>query len=52
MAQLVKHLTYDLMACEFEPHIGLRADSAEPASDTLSPSLSDPLQLALFLSQK
>ena len=33
---------HDLMACEFEPHVGLCADSAEPASDSLSPSLSAP----------
>ena len=28
--------------CEFEPHIGLCADSAESAWDSLSPSLSAP----------
>ena len=44
MAQLVKHLTLgfssggDLVVREFEPHIGLCADSAEPAWDSLSPS--------------
>ena len=48
MAQSVKHQTLDfgsshgLVACEIEPHIGLRADRAEPAWDPLSPSLSAP----------
>ena len=42
VTQSVKHLTldfssdYDLMVCEIEPHIGLLADSAEPAWDSLS----------------
>ena len=46
MAQLVKCPTlglgsgHDLMVCEFKPHIGLCGDSAEPAWDSLSPSLS------------
>ena len=37
MAQSVKHLTFDfssghdLMVHEFEPHMGLHADSVEPA---------------------
>ena len=31
---------HDLLVCESEPRIGLAAVSAEPASDTLSPSLS------------
>ena len=30
---------HDLAVCEFEPHMGLAALSAEPASDPLSPSL-------------
>ena len=48
VAQSVKRATLgfgsgrDLMAHEFEPHIGLHADSMEPAWDSLSPSLSDP----------
>ena len=48
MVQSVKRLTlgfsigHDLMVREFEPHIGLHADSAEPAWDSLSPSLSAP----------
>ena len=46
MAQLVKHLipdfgsSRDLTVGGFEPHIGLCADSKEPAWDSLSPSLS------------
>ena len=46
VALSAKHLTldfgsgHDLMVCEFEPHIGLCADSEEPARDSLSPSLS------------
>ena len=45
MAQSVKRLTLDsasgddLTVCEFEPHVGLWADSAEPAWDFLSLSL-------------
>ena len=60
VAQSVKHLTlgfcsgHDLMVHEFKPRIGLCADSAEPAWDSLSPSLSLPLPctLSLSLSQK
>ena len=37
---------HDLMVREFEPRVGLRADSAEPASDSLSPSLSAALSLS------
>ena len=55
VAQLGKHLTlnfgsgHDLMVCEFEPHVGLCADSAEPAWDSFSlPLCSSP---ALSLSQ-
>ena len=33
---------HDLMVCGFEPHVGLCADSTEPAWDALSPSLSAP----------
>ena len=45
MAQSVKRLTldlssgHDLVVHEFKPHVGLWADSAEPAWDSLSPSL-------------
>ena len=55
MAQSVKHPTpdfgsgHDLTVREFEPHIGLCADSAEPAWDSLS--LPAPILLALTLSQ-
>ena len=57
MAQLVErlHSGHDLTVGEFEPHIGLFAVSAEPASDPLSPSFSAPLPfvvLSLSLSQK
>ena len=52
MAQSVKHLTldfgsgHDLMVCEFEPRIGLRAErAAEPAWDSPSPSLSVSLKI-------
>ena len=46
MAQSVKSLTldfssgHDLMVREFEPPVGLHTDGAEPACDSLSPSLS------------
>ena len=46
MAQSLRHLTlgfttdHDLRVHGFEPHIGLPADSMEPAWDSLSPSLS------------
>ena len=49
VAQSVEHLAldfssgHDLTVCEFEPHIGLCADSAEPAWDSLSLPLSLPL---------
>ena len=55
---LLKHPTldfrsgHDLTVCEFEPPIGLCADSLEPAWDPLSPSISAPPLLAyLSLSQ-
>ena len=41
MAQSVQQLTlgfgsgHDLMVCEFEPHIGLCADSVEPAWESV-----------------
>ena len=46
MAQLVKRPTpdfssgRDLTVHEIEPRVGLRADSTEPAWDSLTPSLS------------
>ena len=49
VAQLVKGLTrdfgsgHDLTVCEFKAHIGLCADNAEPAWDSLSLPLSLPL---------
>ena len=52
MAQLLRHLTldfdsgHDLTIHEIQPHVGLCADSTEPALDSLSPSLSAPLPLA------
>ena len=55
MAQPVKHLTLDfcsgrdLTVCEFEPHLGLCADSVEPAWNSLSPSLSPSVSLSLSL---
>ena len=48
MAQSVKGLTldfgsgHDLTVCGIEPCIRFCAESAEPASDSLSPSLSEP----------
>ena len=56
MAQLVKRPTlgfgsgHDLAVREFEPHIGLCADSAEPAWDSVSPCLSAPPLLSRTLS--
>ena len=53
MAQLVEHLTlgfgsgHDLTVRGFEPHVGLCADSVEPAWDSLSPSLSAPTSLRI-----
>ena len=45
---------HDLTVREFEPHVRLCADSAEPTSDPLSSSLSapPPLTLCQSLSQK
>ena len=42
----------DLTVCEFEPHDGLAAISAEAALDFLSPSLSAPSLLVLSLKNK
>ena len=48
MAQLVKHPTldfssaHDLMGCEFEPHVGLCADSGELPWDSLPTNLYAP----------
>ena len=56
MAQSVKrqtpdfHSGRDLTVGGFEPHIGLCADSMEPARGSLSPSLSAPPRLSLSLS--
>ena len=56
MAQSVKHLAldfslgHDLMVHEFDSHMGLRADSAEPAWDFLSPSLCPSLAHVLCFS--
>ena len=43
---------YDLMVCEFEPCIGLCADIAEPAWDSVTLSLSASLLLSLSLKNK
>ena len=55
VAQSVKPPTlarvHDLTVCEFEPRTGLRADSVEPAWDSLSLSLSLPLPQLPSLSQ-
>ena len=40
----------DLAVCGFQPHVRLWADSLEPASDFVSPSLSSPPLLVLCLS--
>ena len=56
---LAVSLGHDLMVCEFETHLGLYADSAETAWDSLSlslslsfsPSLSAPPLHPHFLSQ-
>ena len=42
---------HDLVVCEFEPCIGLRADSAEPAWDSLSPSVCPSSTCALCFSK-
>ena len=48
VTQAVKHLTLDcssgrdLAVCRIKPHVGLCADSTEPAKDSLCPPLSDP----------
>ena len=58
MAQPVKCPTldfgsgHDLTVREFESHVRLWADSAEPAWDSLSPSLAAPPVLSLALSLK
>ena len=60
VAQSVKHPTpdfgpgYDLAAHEMKPHVGLCINSAKPAWECLSPSLSlsAPPLLTLFLSLK
>ena len=58
VAPLVKRPTidfgpgHDLMTSEFEPPVGLWANSAESAWDSLSPSLSAPPSLTLSLCLK
>ena len=58
MAQSVKLLTlafssgHDLTVCEFKPRVGLCAEGAEPAWDSVSPSHSAPPCLSLSLSLK
>ena len=57
MAQAVKRLSldfgsgHDLTTREFETRVGLCADSAETAWDSLSPSLSGPPSFVLSLSK-
>ena len=54
---VIKHLTLDLGSSrdltvpEMETRVGLCVDSAEPAWDSLCPSLSAPPLLSLSLSQ-
>ena len=56
MVQLIKHPTldlglgHDLTACEFKPLTGLCADGAEPAWDSVSPSLCPSLTCMCSLS--
>ena len=56
VTQSVERLTldfgsgHDLIVREIEPHIRFHADGAEPAWDSLSPSLSAPPLLALSVS--
>ena len=45
------HVMHDLMVYEFEPHVELCTDSAEPTWDCLSLLLSLPLLHSLSLSQ-
>ena len=40
---------HDFTVCGFKPHIGIHADSAGPAWDSLSPSLCPSLARTLFL---
>ena len=61
VVQLVKPLAlafssgHDLMVCEMEPHLGLCADSMEPAWDSLPLSLPLPglcvLPISFFLNK-
>ena len=54
MAQSAKRPTldfgsgHDLMVCEFEPYVGLCADSVGPAWGSLSSSLSLPFPLLML----
>ena len=43
-------LGHNLMVCGIEPHVRLCIDSMEPAWDSLSPCLSAPPLLMLFVS--
>ena len=58
MGSAVKHPTlgfrsgHDLTVHEFDPQVGLYADTVEPVSDSVSPSLSAPFPLAVYLSLK
>ena len=58
MAQLVERPTLEfglghgLVVHKIEPYVELCADSVEPAWDAISPSLSAPPPLALYLSLK
>ena len=57
VTQSVEHPTldfslgHDLTVLGIGPHVGLCTDSMEPSWDSLSPSLSDPLPLAVSLSK-
>ena len=44
--------SHDLMVLGIKPHTGLRTDSEEPASYSLSPALSVPAPLMRSLSNK
>ena len=42
---------HDLVVCKFKPHVGLCADGAEPAWDSLSLSLPHLLSLSLRINE-
>ena len=55
MTQLVEHPIdsgHDLTGREFKPRVGLRTGSLEPALDSVSPALSAPSPLMLYVSLK